>query len=310
MTAHCRLPTLLRIVTDRPLADNCFEMIPTLALPEIKKAFEQCQLHFPTIQLPFEDYIVHVEEIVAGLLGLPPTEFPECEAWLAVFAQLHHEDLFLALSCSRGNHIAWEYFADDYLPILQRHAVQACRNLNESQDLAQEIIARMMEDKGKLAGYNGRASLAGWLRIAVSHAAIDRFRRARRQVSLDELEEPQRAAAATDQGSEKTEERMDARWGPVLSQVLADEIRRLPPRDRLMLNLYYLQGVPLKVIGRRFDVHEATASRWLENLRNAIRKRIEKELRTRHGLRPREIRSLWHWVSEDEGFSIRGVLQK
>jgi RNA polymerase sigma factor (sigma-70 family) len=148
------------------------------------------------------------------------------------------------------------------------------------------------------------------LRVSVSHAAVDRFRRARREASLDELEEPQRdgAFSAAAHGTEKTEEGMDARWGPVLSRVLAEEIRRLPPRDRLLLGLYYLQGVPLKTIARQFHVHEATASRWLDGLRKSIRKRIERELRIRHGLRPREIQSLWHWVSEQEEISLEKVL--
>lgn len=286
-------------------------MIPTPAIAEVKKAYEHCQRRYPTIQLPFEDYLVHVKEKVAGLLGIPPIQFPEYKAWLSTLDQLHHEDLFLALACSRGDRIAWEYFADDYLPTLKRYAVQACRNLSESEDLAQEIIARMMEGKEKLAGYNGRASLAGWLRVAVSNAAIDRFRRARRQVPLEEMEEPRRdAAVAAGQGSGKAEERLDARWGPVLSRVLADEIRRLQPRDGLLLSLYYLQDVPLKVIGRQFHVHEATASRWLESLRRDIRKRIERELRSRHGLRPREIQSLWHWVSEGEDLALQKVLRE
>ncbi len=286
------------------------EMIPTIAVAEVKRAFAQCQLRFPTIQLPFEEYLAHAEGIVSGLLGLAPEEATDAGAWLARFAQLHHEDVFLALACARGDRIAWEYFADDYLPILQRCALQACRNLHESEDLAQELVARLMEEKRKLAGYNGRSSLAGWLRVSVAHAAIDRFRRARRESSLDEMEDSERECTFSDsaQGIGKTDEGIDARWGPVLSEALAEEIRRLPSRDQLLLGLYYLQGVSLNLIARQFHVHEATASRWLESLRRGIRKRIERELRKRHGLRPREIQSLWHWVSEQEDISLEKVL--
>lgn len=285
-------------------------MLATAAIEEVKKAFVQCLHRYPTIQLAFEDYLSHVEDIVAGRLGLSSPDLQECREWLACFARLHSVDVFLALACSRGDRIAWEYFADDYLPLLQRFAVQACRSFNENEDLAQEIIARLMEGKEKLAGYNGSASLAGWLRVALSNTAIDRFRRARRQVPLDSVEEGQQGAAAPVSGQfgHDSEERLDARWGPVLSQILTEEIGRLSPRDRLLLNLYYLQEVPLKIIGRQFHVHEATVSRWLQNLRRGIRKRIEKELHRRHGLRPREIQSLWHWVSEQEGFSLHRIM--
>lgn len=286
------------------------EMIPPGAVAEVERTFEQCQRRFPTIQLEFREYLAHAEGIVTGLLGVPSDETPDCEAWLAAFVQLHREDLFLALACARGERVAWEYFADDYLPALQRCALQACRNLHESEDLAQEIVARLLEGKGRLAGYNGRGSLAGWLKVSVAHAAVDRFRRGRREASLDELEGPQRngAFSALAADSEKIEDGMDARWGPVLSGVLMEEIRRLPPRDRLLLGLYYLQGVPLKTIAGQFVVHEATVSRWLDGLRRGIRKRIERELRIRHGLRPREIQSLWHWFSQQEDISLEKVL--
>jgi RNA polymerase sigma-70 factor len=295
------------------MADNAREMIPGRAIAEVKQVYERCQRRYPTIQLSFEDFAARVDVIVGGLTAPPEADSVQHRVWLERFGRLHHEDLFLACACARNDRIAWEYFVDDYLPVLRRQAVQACRNLNESEDLAHEIVARLMEEREKLAGFNGRASLAGWLRVGVAHAAIDRFRRDRRLVAL---EDPAAGppggsvpvAALQDAG--RAEGQMDARWGPVLSRALADEIRRLPPRDRLLLGLYYLQGVPLKLIGRQFHVHEATASRWLESLRRNIRKRIERELRTRHGLHRSEIQSLWHWVSENEGFSIQEALQR
>jgi hypothetical protein len=66
--------------------------------------------------------------------------------------------------------------------------------------------------------------------------------------------------------------------------------------------------VPLRMIGRRFGVHEATASRWLESVRASIRKQIERECRGKHGLSSREVRRLWHWISESGTFSLAGLL--
>ncbi len=96
------------------------------------------------------------------------------------------------------------------------------------------------------------------------------------------------------------EERLDAHWGTVLAQALKEELDCLCARDRLLLNLYYVDSVPLKAIGRHFGVHEATASRWLERLRRSLRKRVEHKMRKAHGLSARELETLWHWVSEAE----------
>jgi RNA polymerase sigma-70 factor (ECF subfamily) len=246
-------------------------------MDEVLEAFERCQRCYPTVQLSFEVFQARVDEILSQQM---PIE---------AFAKLHHEDLFLALACARGDRVAWEHFADDFVPILRRFAMQACGNSDEGEDLAQEITAKMLGEKNRLAGYNGRGSLAGWLRVAVSHAAIDRFRRRCRQIPLDDLKvDPAKSDEAQD---------LDAHWGPIVSTIVQDALARLAARDRLLLGLYYLRGSPLKDIGRLFRIHEATASRWLEGLRRKIRKRVERELRTKHGLRPSEIPSLWRWVT-------------
>lgn len=272
----------------------------------IRLAFERCQRRYPTISLEFEAFKNRVEEILSGASAvtgysaadrLPQNLSPD---------KLHLEDLFLAHACSKGDRIAWEYFVDAYLPVLRRCAAQACRYMSRSEDLAQELITKLLDDRHRFAGYNGRGSLAGWLRVAVSHAAIDQFRRNRREVSLEDTRDSGQAPADAHNGLSAAAqiERIDARWGPVLLSVLVEDLRRLPPRDRLLLDLYYVQDVPLKAIGRQFGVHEATASRWLERLRQGLRKRIEREMKRRHGLRAGELESLWQWVSEETDFSL------
>jgi RNA polymerase sigma-70 factor (ECF subfamily) len=263
-----------------------------------------------------EVFLARIEEVVESELRSDPDAVSAGRhTWLPIFSRLHHEDLFLASACARGDRIAWEYFADDYLPLVQRFAAHACKNLEEAQDLSQELVTSLLGSsetgrQTRLAGYNGRGSLAGWLRVAVAHAAIDRFRRSRKQVSLDEMEEQGREHPALSDAAVPVsiEDGLDSRWGPVLSRLLAQELQRLQTRDRLLLCLYYLHGVPLKDIGRQFSVHEATASRWLENLRKGIRKRVEREIRRQHGVRSRDLRSLWRWVSEKEGISLEKLL--
>ena len=105
------------------------------------------------------------------------------------------------------------------------------------------------------------------------------------------------------------EERLDAHWGPVLARCLKNEIAGLDARDRLLLGLYHVHGVPLKAIGIRFGVHEATVSRWLDRIRGDVRKAVEREMRKKHGLAGRELNSLWHWIAEAGGPALETVLQ-
>jgi RNA polymerase sigma-70 factor (ECF subfamily) len=253
---------------------------------QLSEIFDCCQRRFPTVQLSIDLFQSRIEEILASEMRPAGME-----------AKIHYEDLFLATACAAGDRVAWECFADDYLPLLKSFALKACGNSSEGDDLAQEITAKLLKEKNRLAGYNGRGSLASWLRVTVSHAAIDRFRRTNRLTSLDSFD-PHEAEALCQRSSRQEDgEILDARWGPVISKIAEDCLRALPARDRLLLSLYYLQNVPLRDIGRQFGVHEATASRWLDRLRNEIRKEVEQALRKKHGLRSSEIQSLWRWLA-------------
>ncbi len=257
---------------------------------DLKAEYEKCRKRYPTVDLSYEDFSARIQAS-----GNPAA----CSC---------SEDLFLATACARGDRIAWEYFADDYVPLLHRMAARACRQNQEGEDLAQEIVASLMGDKSKLAGYGGRCSLAGWLRVTLSHALIDRLRRRRREVSLEESNDQGQEIRAASPQSNGQSDSLDAAWGPVLADVLKEQIRLLPPRDRLILGLYYVHGVSLKVIGRHFEIHEATVSRWLESLRQTVRKRVERELRARHNLKAGDIRGLWQWVAEHDLLRLSEIL--
>jgi RNA polymerase sigma-70 factor len=259
---------------------------------EVETAFDRCLQRYPAVQISYEDFRSRIDEILSREVS-PPDQPSQTEA----LPLIHYEDLFLAMACSRQDRIAWEYFADDYMPLLRKFSMQAYGGSFDGEDLAQEIFVKMLKEGNRLAGYNGRGSLAGWLRAAVAHAAIDRFRRARRQVSLEDHRQEGLPADLADVPKEDDGEALDARWGPVVSNAVGDIIAKLAPRDRLVLGLYYLRGVPLLAIGRHFGIHEATVSRWLEGLRRDIRKQVEMELRRKHGLRAGEVRSLWKYIS-------------
>ena len=257
----------------------------------VREAFERCQVRYPGIQLSLEAFHARVSEILAS--DMPPGGE---ETRNQLLSKIHHEGLYLAMACADGDRVAWEHFADEYLPLVQRFAKQACGNTGESEDLSQELTTKLLADRKRFAGYNGRGSLAGWLRVAVSHAAVDRFRRMSRQISVGSLDEEDLPAAPA-AAEQQDDEAVDSRWGPVISRIVGECLSGLAARDRLLLCLYYLRGVPLKDIGRHFGIHEATASRWLDRMRRDMRKQVERELKRKHGMRSSEIQALWRWVS-------------
>jgi hypothetical protein len=176
-------------------------MVPTSDLTRVHDVFGECQRRYPTIQMGFEAYLARLDEIIQSLGENAPGSDPPKEGdWIQAFGRLHHADLFLATACAGGDRIAWEYFVDDYEPLVRKLASQACGNVSDGEDLSQEILLSLLgrpsgvvpaegerENPSRLRGYNGRGSLAAWLRVMIAHAAIDRFRRAKKQVPSPSL---------------------------------------------------------------------------------------------------------------------------
>ena len=95
--------------------------------------------------------------------------------------------------------------------------------------------------RGKIARYEGRSSLKTWLGTVVSHAAINAAKAAR---TREPREEPAIHPALDPEPAIEDTERSGA-----LARLLAESIARQPAHDRLLILLYYEQGLTLDEIG-------------------------------------------------------------
>jgi len=92
----------------------------------------------------------------------------------------------------------------------------------------------------------------------------------------------------------------------------------VPPADRLLLSLYYLQELTLAQIARLQGVHEATISRQLDRIRRELRQTVEQALaagsapengRAAHpGLSQAEVQLCFAYALEDWAFDLGSAL--
>ena len=115
--------------------------------------------------------------------------------------------------------------------------------------------------------YMGRGSLEGWLRTVLAQEFVNRYRKQKRLVSLEEQQEEgvQFSTAEPDSSGP-----VDGRLGSAVDEALD----RLAPEDRLILAAYYLDERTLTEIGRLVGVHESTISRRLEKLLKGLGKQV------------------------------------
>src|ERR1700741_5350606 len=187
---------------------------------------------------------------------------------------LRVDELALARACAAGNNSAWEIFLTRYREKLYLSALRIAREDSAAHDLADTLYGdlygtttREGQRVSKLASYTGRGSLEGWLRTVLAQEYVNRYRRTKRLVSLDEESEEGVQFRAPDPEPVTTS---DNRLARATDAVLAD----LPAEDRMVLSAYYLDDRTLAEIARMLGVHESTISRKLDKLAKSLRKQI------------------------------------
>ena len=216
----------------------------------------------------------------------------------------HEKDLELARACERGDETAWGRFIAEYRPILYRSA-DAIDPSGGAREVADSLYAELYglkeidgKRKSLFAYFQGRSSLATWLRAILAQRYVDRIRGTRR---LEEL--------ADDHVAHSSSPSVDAsRYSAAMDEALAAVVGALEPRDRLRLGCYYSQEMTLVQIGGLTHESEATVSRQLARARRAIRASVERHLRDRLGFGDAEIRECFAAVVEDTGALDLGAL--
>jgi RNA polymerase sigma-70 factor (ECF subfamily) len=213
---------------------------------------------------------------------------------------LHADDLCLVIACERGDESAWAELFEGYGATVRSAARAASSNEDMAEDLAQSIWAELHGLKarddgrpaGKLGYYSGAGSLGGWLRAVVGQLAIDRHRRESRLVQPEEDADLDRLAHGVEAESEafgglhslpNPEEDLASKLATAdVEKAFAEAISRLASEDRLLMKLYYFDGLRLREAGAVLGVHEATASRRLTRIHKDVREHVESILIKEH----------------------------
>ncbi|HME34027.1 MAG TPA: sigma-70 family RNA polymerase sigma factor [Candidatus Sulfotelmatobacter sp.] len=203
------------------------------------------------------------------------------------FLSLRVDELALARACAAGVNSAWEVFLTKFREKLYLSALRIAREDSAARELADTLYADLYgtntrdgQRVSKLASYTGRGSLEGWLRTVLSQEYVNRYRRTKRLVSLDEESEEGVQFRAPDPEPVPA---ADQRLGQATDEALAF----LSGEDRMVLSAYYLDGRTLAEIARMLGVHESTISRKLDKLAKSLRKQIVAAL-ARRGMSRRQ----------------------
>jgi RNA polymerase sigma-70 factor (ECF subfamily) len=193
--------------------------------------------------------------------ALPPTEEMPIEG----------ADLLLCCACSLADPEALKLFERE-TQLVARNAIASLRRDREFVDeTMQEVWDKLFcGANAKIKKYTGRGPLQAWVRVIATRAALDRCR-ALGLSTAREAELTDRLAAPRP-GMELLVSR--ARYSAAFQTALRDVVARLPARERNVLRMHVCGRCSIDEIGRAYGVHRATAARWLERARLAIREGV------------------------------------
>jgi RNA polymerase sigma-70 factor (ECF subfamily) len=226
-----------------------------------------------------EQFAAILDEILHKYL--PQTSSRASSEQDAFCAGLRLEELALARACAAGNERAWQDFISRYRQKLHSMALHITRDGAHAAELADSLFADLYGLNArdgvrisKLVFYTGRGSLEGWLRTVMAQEFINRYRKQKRTVSLEEqtIEGIQFAAAVPEPACTSDS---DGRLEAATDEALAE----LSSEDRFTLASYYLDGRTLAEIACTLGLHESSVSRRLDRLATGLRKRILAGLR-------------------------------
>jgi RNA polymerase sigma-70 factor (ECF subfamily) len=252
--------------------------------------------------LASEQFVAILDEVVAK--AAPVSSQKQKEDFCS---RLYLDDLVLTRMCAAGNERAWEIFMARFREKLYDVARQITREDSTGRELADSVYADLYgtrtrdgERVCKLNSYSGRGSLEGWLRTVLAQEYVNRYRRQRRLVSLDEeSEEGTQYAAPVAEAVTPLDTRLE--------RATDDALRSLSAEDRFVLASYFLDQRTLAQIARALSVHESTISRKVEKLTKALRKQILKNL-LHQGMSRRQAEEALSADVRDMSLNIRASL--
>lgn len=271
---------------------------------------------YSQVTLPLQQFAKKVLLVAEKHVSSLAMEDAQERAVLQLLDNLRWSDLFLTTACAAGDSAAWEVFRTQYRSVIQIAALKASASASEAAELSDTLLTDLFlphesgRGESKIAQYHGLGSLEGWIKVVVHRMAIDQIRLHRRDVPIEDLEGELPSNSAHGRTDESIKERDTHRAREMVSQCLTTALEQLNAQERLVLNLYYLNGVNLKGIGQFLKAHESTASRLIERLKTQLHKSVNKQLQEKFKVRTTEIPHVIQLAQGHIEIDLRKILSR
>lgn len=228
----------------------------------VRQIYLEGRLKWPSISLSAEAFDAYVARISEG-------------KGVSSQMHLHAADLYLCCACAQGDAGAARLFQHEAYAVVHGAISRVYRDHDFVSETLQEFWKKLLVGpRARVLHYRGRGPLQAWLRVAAARLAIDRHRSERvvlgRAADLGECLAEQEFAPETSLTR--------ARFQTPFRDALKLAVAALSNKERNLLRMHLLGRCTIDQIGRAYNVHRATAARWLEQAREHIVSHVRHDL--------------------------------
>ena len=163
--------------------------------------------------------------------------------------------------CLAGNRRDQELLYRRHAAKLYAVCLQYSGNDEEARDILQEGFIKIFEN---LVHYKHEGSFEGWMRRIVVNTALEKYRNRHNLYRVDDIDTIPEQDAEPDN--------MD--YSGLGVSDLLDIIRELPPKYRMVFNLYAIEGYSHKEISKMVNISEGTSKSNLSRARVILQRRV------------------------------------
>jgi RNA polymerase sigma-70 factor (ECF subfamily) len=174
------------------------------------------------------------------------------------------------------------------------------------QAVRERVLVAREGQPPRIDEYQGRGSLAAWLKVIAVRIGMRMRRRQRHELNAEDedsmlLELPAVLSAEIEPSRRRYSEAFKRAFHAALSA--------LPPRERTLLRLQFIDELTVDQVGVLYRVHRATAARWLAAARQSLLEQTSIHLAAELGLSLDQMKSILEIVISHVDLSLLRALE-
>ncbi|MGC4079501.1 MAG: hypothetical protein QM702_21165 [Rubrivivax sp.] len=222
------------------------------------------------------------------------------------------DDLALAFACVHGDLAALAELERTMIEPMPRTLARMRPDPKLVDEVRQAVRERLLlpsarndDGRARLLDFRGTGPLGAWVRVVAMRLAYDRLREGSQTELETDAEAFERLADASDAPDVAylRETHMDD-----VKAAFAEAAAKLGSEERLVLRAHVVDGLTIDQIGALYQVHRATAARWIQHAKEALVDALREALGRRIGASPSACESLVMLVGSRIDLSLERVL--